>query len=133
MDKNVKKPKKCIKVEEAKELQKVWCDTRAPEINECMGFEDTREFHWSVKELMKYLKYVKQQSKKQGIKDPGIRVYFGSYPKSKCPDSKGYSTVFLAPTGSKPRASGKDFDNEPNNYSIEPYNWGNSGNPPKVY
>ncbi|KZS41687.1 hypothetical protein AWE51_20020 [Aquimarina aggregata] len=125
-------PEKCISVEEAKELQKVWCDTRTPEIDKCLGFEDAREFHWSVKELRKYLKYVKKQSKKQGIKNPGIRIYFGAYPKEQCKMDRGYATAFLAPTGS-PAGAGKDGDSPENNYTIAPYNRGGNDNPPAIY
>ncbi len=128
-----KVPKKCISVEEAKELQKTWCDTRTPEIDKCIGFEDTREFWWSVKELQKYLKHVKRESRKQGIDDPGIRIYFGAYPQEKCKMNKGYATVFLAPTGAPAGESGKGVDSAPNNYGIEAYNHGNSGNPPHMY
>ncbi len=126
------KPKKCISVEEARELQQVWCDTRTPEIDRCIGFEDTREFWWSVEELMEYLKYVKRKSKKQGIENPGIRMYFGAYPDSKCKMKRGYSTLFLAPTGA-PAGVGKDGDDDPNNYNLDPLNGGSSRIPPKVF
>ncbi|WP_438711738.1 hypothetical protein ACSTS3_03955 [Aquimarina muelleri] len=128
-----KRPKKCITPEEAKELQHAWCCTRTPEIDKCVGFEDTREFYWSVEELQEYLKYVKKQSKKQGIDNPGIRIYFGAYPKGKCKMNKGYSTVFLAPTGAPSGELGKGGDSAPNNYSIEPFNQGGAGSPPMIY
>lgn len=128
-----KRPKKCISIKEAKELQKVWCDTRTPEIDKCLGFEDSREFWWSVEELQEYLKYVKKQSKKQGIDDPGIRIYFGAYPKEKCKKDKGYATVFLAPTGAPAGGLGKGGGSASNNYEIEAMNFGGSGNPPKDY
>ncbi|WP_024771318.1 hypothetical protein [Aquimarina macrocephali] len=131
--KGKKRPAKCITQEEAKELQHVWCCTRTPEIDKCIGFEDTREFHWSVEELQEYLKYVKKKSKKQGIDNPGIRVYLGAYPKGKCKMDKGYSTVFLAPTGAPAGEMGKGGDSAPNNYGIEPFNEGGAGNPPVIY
>ncbi|SHJ06911.1 hypothetical protein [Aquimarina spongiae] len=127
------KPKKCISVDEAKELQKVWCDTRTPEIDKCLGFVDAREFWWSVEDLLEYLKYVKKKSRKMGIDNPGIRVYLGAYPETKCKKHKGYSTLFFAPTGAPAGGLGKGGDTAPNNYSIEPMNIGEHGNPPLEY
>ncbi len=128
-----KRPEKCISVEEAKELQQVWCNTRTPEIDRCIGFEDTREFWWSVEELMEYLKYVKKKSRKMGIDNPGIRMYLGAYPDSKCKMGKGYATLFLAPTGDPAGSLGKDGDSAENNYDIDPYNGGSSRIPPRLF
>lgn len=129
-----KKPEKCITVEQGRRLVKEWCDTRTPEIDKCLGFVDAREFEWTVEELMEYLRYVKRESKKQGIIDPGVRVYLGAYPKEKCKSHRGYSTVFLAPTGHPARSLGKDMLRlDTINYKIAPYNHGNSGEPPKNY
>ena len=126
-------PEKCISVEEARELHNEWCNTRTPRIDDCMGFEDTREFWWSVEELEEYLKYVKKQSRKQGIDNPGIRIYFGAYQLSKCKSKKGYATLFLAPTGAPAGGLGKGGVSAPNNYSIRAYNFGEHGNPPNSY
>ncbi|GAA4272578.1 hypothetical protein U6A24_09490 [Aquimarina gracilis] len=128
-----KRPEKCISIEEAKDLQKNWCNTRTPEIDRCIGFEDTREFWWSVEELMDYLKYVKRKSRKMGIDDPGIRLYFGAYPSEKCKMKRGYATAFLAPTGAPAGELGKDGDSAPNNYNVPPFNGGSSGIPPTDY
>ena len=84
MAKKVQKPEKCIKVEEARELHDNWCKKRGKRLQKKLGFEDAREFHWSVAELEEYLAYVKQESKEQGITDPGIRIYLGAYSKEKC-------------------------------------------------
>jgi len=134
MANEIPKPKKCIQVEEARDLQKNWCNTRSQKLHKKMGFEDTRDFWWSVEELEEYLAYVKQESTKQGIKDPGIRFHLGSYSPKQCKMNRGYTTLFMAPTGTKPGARGKDGDggNDPN-YNIAPYNFGELGNPPKEY
>lgn len=133
MAKKVQKPQKCIKVEEARELHNNWCKKRGKRLHKKLGFEDAREFHWSVAELEEYLAYVKQESEEQGIKDPGIRVYLGAYPKSKCKMGRGYSTLFFSATGSRPGASGKDGGIVENNYDIPAFNLGQSGHPPNDY
>ncbi len=128
-----KRPEKCISIEKAKELQQNWCDHRAHHLHKCLGHEDAREFWWSVEELEEYLAYVKEESAKQGIKNPGIRAYFGAYPQKTCKHGKGLSTLFLAPTGSKAKSLGKDGEPEPNNYDIAPLNDGGHGHPPFKY
>jgi len=133
MAKKIQRPQKCINVEEARELHNNWCKKRGKRLQKKLGFEDAREFHWSVAELEEYLAYVKQESEEQGIKDPGIRIYMGAYPKSKCKMSKGMSTLFLAPTGSRPGASGKGDGDPENNYDIPAFNKGGSGFPPNDY
>lgn len=128
-----KKPDNCISVEEARELHDNWKNTRHKHLNSCLQFEDKREFTWSVEELEAYLKYVKQESKKQGIKNPGIRIYNGAYSKGKCKMQRGYSTLFMVPTGSHAGESGKGISDMENNYKIAALNKGGSGHPPKEY
>ncbi len=123
------RPKKCISVEEAKGLQNNWKNSRGKEIERGQGYEDTREFSFSVEELQEYLDYVKEKSREQGVVNPGIRIYFAAYPKNG--PKKSYSTVFLAPT--KDGASlGTEGESE-NNYEIEPLNTVNGGKPPMEY
>ncbi|MDY8138070.1 hypothetical protein [Aquimarina sp. 2201CG5-10] len=133
MAKKIQKPKKCISVEEARELQESWCNRKGGHLKKKLGFEDAREFHWSVAELEEYLAYVKQESAEQGIKNPGIRMYYGAYPEKKCKMGRGYSTLFLTPTGAPARSGGKDGGDEPNNYNIDSFNSGSSGIPPKNF
>ncbi|TDN87611.1 hypothetical protein DET49_11159 [Salegentibacter sp. 24] len=128
----MKKPKKCISVEEARKEQDEWVRTRGKDIREAEGYEDTREFWYSVEELQEYLDYVREKSKEQGVEKPGIRFYLGAYPKTK--EKKSYTTMFLSPTK---EAAGDtetaEDDSDPNNYEIEPMNIITSGRPPNNY
>ncbi len=128
----MKKPKKCISVEEARKEQDEWVRTRGKEIQRGQGYEDTREFWYSLDELQEYLDYVREKSKGQGVEKPGIRFYLGAYPKTK--EKKGYATVFLAPTKEAPgEPESAEEDSDPNNYEIEPMNIITSGWPPTNY
>lgn len=135
-----KRPQKCISVEKARKLQDDWKESRGKEIENGQGYEDTREFWYSVDELQEYLDYVREKSEEQGVKKPGIRIYFAAYPKSN--EKKSYSTVFLAPT--KEKTSTQAFsmsadsienpeDDNENNYDIDPINDGAGGIPPTNY
>lgn len=125
-------PKKCISVEDARGLQDTWKNSRGKEILRGQGYEDTREFWYSVDELQQYLDYVREKSREQGVIGPGIRFYLGAYPARK--DKKSYATMFLAPTK---KAAGDtesaENDSEPNNYEIEPMNVTHGGHPPTDY
>ncbi|MGY5850568.1 hypothetical protein [Salegentibacter sp. F14] len=125
-------PKKCISVEDARKEQDEWVRTRGREIQRGQGYEDTREFWYSLDELQEYLDYVREKSKEQGVEKPGIRFYLGAYPKTK--NEKGYTTMFLAPTkeaGGDQESTQEDSD--PNNYEIEPMNMTHGGYPPTNY
>ncbi|MBI6117533.1 hypothetical protein [Salegentibacter maritimus] len=128
----MKKPKKCISVEEARKEQDEWVKTRGKDIREAEGYEDTREFWYSLDELQEYLDYVREKSKEQGVEKPGIRFYLGAYPKTK--EKKSYTTMFLSPTK---EVSGDTAtpgeDSNPNNYEIEPLNQTHGGFPPTIY
>ncbi|MEZ4794841.1 MAG: hypothetical protein R2773_05090 [Flavobacteriaceae bacterium] len=116
------KPSKCISVAEARALQSNWMATRAADIQKVQGINDTRDFTFSVNDLQEFLDYVQQESSKQGIANPGIRIYFGAYGEA----SGGKATVFLAAT------DGTDGDSG-NNYDIDPLNRGINGWPPNAY
>ena len=116
------RPTKCISVTEAKELQSNWRSTRALDIERAMGSADTSDFVFSVDDLQEFIEYVKDESLKQGVKSPGIRVYFAAYDNAK----SDKATVFLAPT------KGADADSD-NNYDIDPLNRGGTGWPPNNY
>lgn len=128
------KPSKCISVQEAKDLQNKWVNTRAGEIEKAQGYKDTREFWYSLEELQEFLDYVKMESDKQGVKKPGVRIYFGAYPNTN--ENKSYATVFLAPTKEKSGLSEAELDasaSHENNYDIDPLNIIQGGRPPISY
>lgn len=118
----MKKPAKCISVQAARVLQDNWAETRKPAIDKALGYEDAREVFYTIEELEEFLNYVKVESEKQGISKAGIRIYLAAYNN----DSSNKATVFLAPTMS-------DDKNSNNNYTIDPFNEGQSGWPPKNY
>ena len=116
------KPTKCISVAEARNLQDNWVNTRANDLERDLGYVDTREFVYSVAELEEFLAYVKSESTKQRISNPGVRIYFAAYNDAK----SNKATVFLAPT------DGGDVDSD-NNYNLDPLNITTGGWPPKIY
>lgn len=116
------KPSKCITEQEARDLQDNWVNTRGASIQNSRGVEDSREVVFSLADLEEYLAYVKSESTKQGIKEPGVRVYFGAYNDANSTNA----TVFLSPTIS----SSMDADN---NYNLSPFNTVLGGHPPKDY
>ena len=116
------KPKNCIPVADAKALQKNWNDNQAKDIESKMGSKDVCAVTFNIDQLQQFIDYVKSESTKQSIDNPGIRVYFGAYDSEN--DNK--ATVFLNATES-------DDGNSDNNYGVDPLNLGDGGWPPKVY
>ncbi|MCF6306989.1 MAG: hypothetical protein L3J09_03440 [Flavobacteriaceae bacterium] len=116
------KPKNCITVAAAKTLQKNWNTTRAVDIAKAMGSKDCCAITFNIDQLQEFINYVKDESAKQGIDNPGIRVYFAAYNDKESTKA----TVFLNATES-------DDGNSDNNYGIDPLNMGNGGFPPKAY
>ncbi len=116
------KPKNCISVQDAKDLQSNWMSTRAVNIERSGNQQDTCSVTFNIDDLEEYIGYVREQSEKQGIKEPGIRVYFAAYNDEK----SDRATVFFCPTESE------DGDSD-NNYEIDPFNLGGGGWPPRSY
>ncbi|MFD1096429.1 hypothetical protein [Salegentibacter chungangensis] len=132
------RPDQCIEVDDARKLQDQWVGTRAQEIRNARGFQDTREFWFSLDVLQEFIDYIKEESP-AGSK-PGVRIYFGSYKPGEGPDygkgeggKKGYSTVFLAPTLEEASAADSTQTTQINNYDIDPLNNGEGGVPPTTY
>lgn len=122
------KPSDCISVLEAKQLQANWMATHEPNPSAMGGgaTEQVCAVTFNIAQLQEYLEYIKEQSTKEGIADPGVRVYFAAYnggTESAVADS---TTVFFCPTEN-------DGGDSPNNYNIEPLNRGQNGWPPNAY
>ena len=116
------KPKNCITVTEAKALQNNWNTTRAVEIERATGSKDVCAVTFNIEQLQEFINYVKAESTKQKIDNPGIRVYFAAYNDKESTKA----TVFLNATES-------DDGNSANNYGIDPLNFGGGGWPPNAY
>ncbi|MCF4102580.1 hypothetical protein L1I30_12965 [Gillisia sp. M10.2A] len=134
----MKKPSKCISIKQAKELQDEWWKTRSEVTTNGKKHEDSCKIHYTLDELQEYLDYVRDKSTEQNIKDPGINIWFGAYPKE---DGKpSLATVFLAASKKKKFEScdeddddqGND-DNYEDNDEIDPFNDGSVGWPPSKY
>jgi hypothetical protein len=110
-----------ISVTEGKALYGNWQSSRQPLISQSFP-QDPSDFTFNLSDLQEYLAYVKDQSKKQGIEDPGIRVYFGAFD-----DEQGNkATVFFAPTTG-------DESEDDNNYNLDAFDFGTGGWPPRSY
>ncbi|MEM9142661.1 MAG: hypothetical protein AAGA86_06710 [Bacteroidota bacterium] len=131
----VRKPSQTISREKARVLQKEFVRTRSGILNKALGFEDTRDFWFSLDTLEQYISYVRQESKTRGLEDLGIRIYYAAYPKDgkgQWPDP-GFSTVVLVPTHGKPSIGNGFFPMPPiqdDTEDLEALNYGNGGHPP---
>lgn len=92
-----KKPKGCITVEEARELQKNYVDKIEKTLEKSLGCQECREFWWSIEEMEEYIKYVKKKARKKGYKNLGLRFYLGKYGKHQ--HEHEHVTMFISPTG----------------------------------
>lgn len=91
-------PQQAISLDEADNLEEEFKQTRSRILDSALGFQDNRDFWFSLDTLKKYIEYVEYEGKKMGKENLGIRIYFAAYPpQSNYPDP-GYSTVFLVPT-----------------------------------
>lgn len=127
----MEKPKKCISRQEAKELQERWWQTRGKAIERSEKHKDVCAVKFSVAELEEYLNYVKEKSAEQGIEDPGVCIWMGSYAPEKGKPS--LSTVFLSATKQKSENKEEEESDFEDNPEIEPYNTGSGLWPPGVY
>lgn len=107
------------------------------------GEPDSRWYWFSLEDMEGYIKYVKENARKQKLKNPGIRIYMGKYPmnhpknRMAKPEYAGYQTIFLVPTAQKrerEKAMARSATTEENTdvTSIESMNMTNLAPPPKT-
>jgi len=134
-------PQQTISAQEANLLEENFKQTRANVLNESLGFEDTRDFWFSIDTLKQYIAYVEQEGKRLDKSNLGIRIYFGAYPQQGNFPDPGFATVFLVPTAQESQDAPiqKGFlpiqQPTPNQNidGIDPLNFGNGGRPPNDY
>lgn len=129
-------PEQTISIKQAEVLQQEFVQTRADAINQHLGYEDTRDFWFSIETMEDYIAYVKSEGTAKGYNNMGIRVYFAAYPKNMKEEGAdpGYSTVILVPTTQTdtPERQGF-FPMAPNNTTasgISALNYSQGGHPP---
>lgn len=91
-------PQQAISIEEADNLEEEFKRSRSRILDSALGFQDTRDFWFSLDTLKKYIEYVEYEGKKLGKENLGIRVYFAAYPEDSNYPDPGFATVFLVPT-----------------------------------
>ncbi|WP_378181594.1 hypothetical protein [Aquimarina sp. SS2-1] len=109
VDGKQRRPENIIQSDFAKEIYHLY-DKREELINEVTGqdgdgepFKATRSLFYDINDLQKYIRYVKEKSRKANVRPSGFRFYFALYPDNYVRDreNKKYAkrqTFFIAPT-----------------------------------
>lgn len=131
-------PSQVISPQEANDLEEYYKRTRANILNDTLGFEDAREFWFSLDTLKKYIEYVEREAASMEKTDLGIRIYLGAYPENSSYPNAKYSTVFLVPTaksaGNPLKQGFLPIENENENMEgVSALNYGTGGIPPNDY
>lgn len=133
--KEIPPPSQTISLDQAQRLQEEYVRTRSEIVNKTLGFEDTRDFWFSLDSVEQYIRYVRSESKKQGLEDLGLRIFYAAYPKESKEEwpNPGFSTVIIVPTHGKPDLGNGFLPSPPvqKTSNVKAYNYGNAGQPPK--
>lgn len=133
----IKPPAQTITAEEANRLEETYKQTRAGILNDTLGYEDTREFWFSLDSVKKYIAFVEQEATRMGKTNLGLRIYLGAYPAQGDYPDPGYSTVFIVPTAKNTNTLKRGFfpmeDTQQNIDSINALNYSQGGKPPKDF
>lgn len=142
----MKRPAKCISIEDARELQKKWKKTRGKLFEDNENYKDCCEVWYSLDELQDYINYVRNLSAEQGVKQPGISMWLGAEDQKGKKD--GICTIFLSATKETSASKNAVVENSSGssdvilalttasyeiNESIDAYNHGSNKFPPEEY
>lgn len=104
------KPKGVISVEQAIILNDNWTKYRKAAVDSAAQQQgrkvDKRSTKWSLEDIRNYLDYAEVESDKLGYTMDGIQVYLGVYGDNAGSEKANYTTMFIAPTGSKSISKG---------------------------
>ena len=139
-EKIIDPPQQVISIEEANRFEEEFKNTRSAVLDSVLGFQDTRDFWFSLDTIKKYITYVEQQGKLKGKENLGIRIYYAAYPTNGNYPDPGYATVFLVPTAQEQGLDvQKGFlpisedDLNQNIDGLSPLNYGGGGIPPNDF
>jgi hypothetical protein len=139
-EKIIDPPQQIISIEEANRFEEEFKNTRSAVLDSALGFQDTRDFWFSLDSLKQYIAYVEQQGELRGKKNLGIRIYYAAYPPNSNYPDPGYATVFLVPTAQERGLSTQrgflpidEDDLNQNIDSLAPLNYGGGGIPPNDF
>lgn len=98
-------PMDTISIAKAMELDKNWTKFRKPAVDSCAQSQgqkqDDRSVAWNLKDLQRYLRYARRESRKLGYDMTGVRVHLGVYGAHEIPECRNLTTMFIVPTGNK--------------------------------
>ncbi|QLE02987.1 hypothetical protein HX109_15945 [Galbibacter sp. BG1] len=122
------KPAKCISPEKASKLQSKYVNTIEKALKKEFGKDFSHEFWWSVSELEEYIAYFKEEAKKKGYKELGLRFSLGKYEDD---EKEGNISAFIRPTGmQESRVLTKTASSQIMIEDVDAYNDGHSTWPP---
>ena len=128
------KPSGVISVEAAIGLSDNWTKFRKQAVDSAadrQGREiDKRSVGWSVADVRNYLDWAEVESENLGYSMDSIRVYLGVYGKRQGENNNGFSTMFIAPIGSKLNSEAGFSSSNFIQSGVGPLNRGSGGQEP---
>lgn len=119
------KPSGVITSKEAQTMDQAF-DERYAAMSKCIGKDDNRSSWWSLDDMRNFLNYAENQARELGYTMDGVRIYEGAH------GEKGYTSMFIAPTGSKGTGGSRQAAGNGDIPDCDALNDGGNGNPPSA-